>query len=166
MVEQYSQTIDVDVTKKSKLMQLAGIALVLASLGFLMVSIFFSWWFMFAFAALFTLGCIAIHLYNKVAKEFTYELNRTCLCVVAKDVVNRQKRILTLYLKDMRGFGVMSSMYDGKQDILCCNNCYNMGVYEIRFDFDGTDKRLLFAPDDYMIALLNEAIAENNKVEC
>lgn len=147
-------------------MQLTGIALVLASLGFLMISVFFSWWFMFAFAILFALGCVLIHLYNKVAKEYTYELNRSSLCIVAKDVVNRQKRIMTLYLKDIRNFSVMTCMYDGKQDILCCNNCYDMGVWEIRFYFEGADKRLLFAPDDYMIALINEAIAENNKVEC
>ncbi len=165
MVEQYSQTIDVDVTKKSKLMQLAGIALVLASLGFLMVSVFFSWWFMFAFAALFALGCGFIHIYNKVAKEYTYELNRTTLTIVAKDVVNRQKRILTLYVKDIKGFSLMTGMFDSRQDILCCSNCYDMGVFEICFDFDGSNKRLLFAPDDYMVALINETIAQNNKVE-
>lgn len=166
MVEQYCQTLDVEVESKSKQKQWIGITLVLFSLGFLMLSIFYSWWFLFAFALTFTVGCLFIYLYNKTAKEYTYEFNPTRLTIASKDVVNRQKRVLTLLVKDICEFSIMSDMVDDDQDIVCCGKTYNMGVWQISFWLDGKMRRLLFVPDEYMIALIKEAIAGNNKVEC
>lgn len=165
MVEQYSQTLDVEVESKSKQKQWIGIALVLFSLGFLMLSIFYSWWFMFAFAVVFAVGCAFIYLYNKTAKEYTYEFNPKRLTIASKDVVNRQKRVLTLLVKDICEFSIMNDMVDGK-DFVCCGKTYEAGVWQISFLLDGKMRRLLFAPDEYMVALIKEAINENNKVEC
>lgn len=165
MVEQYSQTLEVEVGQKSKQKQWIGIALVLFSLGFLMLSIFYSWWFMFGFASIFVVGCIFIYSYNKTAKEYTYEFNPTRLTIACKDVVNRQKRILTLLLKDVQEFSVMSDIADD-DDLACCNKAYDMGVWQIIFMLDGKKRRLLFAPDEYMIALINEAIKQNSGLDC
>ena len=47
MTDQYVQSIDVEVGKAAKYMQWAGIVLILASLGFILLSAFYSWWFTF-----------------------------------------------------------------------------------------------------------------------
>lgn len=159
MVEQYSQTLDVEVGQKSKQKQWIGIVLVLFSLGFLMLSIFYSWWFMFGFACIFIVGCIFIYSYNKTAKEYTYEFNPTRLTIASKDVVNRQRRILTLLIKDICDFSLMSDIVN-EGDIVCCDKTYDMGVWQICFMLDGKKRRLLFAPDEYMIALIKEAIKQ------
>lgn len=159
MVEHYSQTLDVEVARKSKQKQLIGIIFVLFSLGFLMLSIFYSWWFMFAFACIFIVGCTFIYSYNKTAKEFTYEFNPTRITIASKDVVNRQRRILTLLIADVIDFSLLSNIVDDS-DIVCCNKAYDMGVWQISFMLDGKKRRLLFAPDEYMIALINEAIKQ------
>lgn len=56
MTDQYVQSIDVEVGKAAKYMQWAGIALILASLGFILLSAFYSWWFVFGFVALMAAG--------------------------------------------------------------------------------------------------------------
>ena len=71
MTDQYVQSIDVEVGKAAKYMQWAGIALILASLGFILLSAFYSWWFTFGFVALMTAGGVLLHFYTKTAKEYT-----------------------------------------------------------------------------------------------
>ena len=96
MTDQYVQSIDVEVGKAAKYMQWAGIALILASLGFILLSAFYSWWFAFGFVALMAVGGVFLHFYNKTAKEYTYEFSRSRLRIIAKDVVNRQRVYLDL----------------------------------------------------------------------
>lgn len=164
MVEQYSQELEVEVKPQAKHKQLAGIFSVLFSMGFLVLSIFYSWWFMFGFAVIFAIGIVFIHSYNKTAREYTYELNRSSLTIVYKDVVNRQKRLLTLQLKDVESFEIMQDTYLEGSDILCCGNAYDNGVWQLVFSIDGKARRLLFAPDEYMCILLDEILKEKEKV--
>lgn len=166
MVDNYTQAVEVTVGSKAKALQWSGIFFVLFSFGFIAVSAFYSWYFMFAFAVFFAVGIVNIHFYNRVAKEFFYEFSPTRFTVVKKDVVNKQTTVLSLLLKDAISFGIMTDMFDeGKgKDMLCCDKAYDRGVYQITFGLkDGTTRKVLFAPDDYMVALLNEALVNCNK---
>lgn len=165
MVEQYVQELDVQVSAKHKRMQWAGIFLVLFSLGFLMLAIFLSWFFLIGFALIFAVGIEFIHIYNNVKKEYVYEFNPKRLTIVGKDVVNRQKRLLTLLFKDVESFEIMQDEYDEKCDLLYCQNAYDKGVWQIVFTLDGVKRRLLFAPDEYMVALIRETMQQNNKLD-
>ena len=70
MVDNYSQSVEVDVTHHAKRLQWTGIFLVLFSLGFVVTSIFYSWYFMIAFGVFFAAGIVCIHIYNQTAKEY------------------------------------------------------------------------------------------------
>ena len=165
MTDHYSQTIDVEVSQKMRQLQWAGITIILASLGCILVSAFYSWYFMFGFAALLVGGAVCIHFYNKTAKEYTYEFSPSRLKVIEKDVVNRQRVYLDLLWKDVCGFEIMNDVYDAKLDLLCASKAYESGVWQIVFKVDNEKKRLLFAPDDYLVLLIKEIAnnGENNK---
>ncbi len=156
MSDTYVQSIDVEVSKNAKSMQWAGICLVLASFGFVFLSAFYSWWFMFAFGAIFASGGVCLHFYNKTAKEYTYEFSKSRLRVVAKDVVNRQRIYLDLMWNDAQSFEIMQDTYDKKTDLLCASKAYEDGIWQIKFTADGIDRSLLFKPDEYMIALIKQ----------
>lgn len=70
MVAQYSCSVDVEVPKNKKIMQWAGIFAILFSLGFVMLSVFYSWYFMIAFAFFFAGGVVNLHFYNDVKGVF------------------------------------------------------------------------------------------------
>ena len=164
MVDNYSQSVEVDVTHHAKRLQWTGIFLVLFSLGFVVTSIFYSWYFMFGFAALLVGGAVCIHFYNKTAKEYTYEFSPSRLKVIEKDVVNRQRVYLDLLRKDVCGFEIMNDVYDEKSDLLCASKAYESGVWQIVFQVGNEKKRLLFAPDDYLVLLIKEiANSDENK---
>lgn len=69
MVAQYSCSVDVEVPKNKKIMQWAGIFAILFSLGFIMLSVFYSWYFMIAFAFFFAGGVVNLHFYNDVKRS-------------------------------------------------------------------------------------------------
>ena len=164
MTDHYSQTIDVEVSQKMRQLQWAGITMILASLGFILISAFYSWYFMFGFAALLVGGAVCIHFYNKTGKEYTYEFSPARLKVIEKDVVNRQRVYLDLLWKDVCGFEIMNDVYDEKSDLLCASKAYESGVWQIVFEVEKEKKRLLFAPDDYLVLLIKEiANSDENK---
>ena len=164
MTDHYSQTIDVEVSQKMRQLQWVGITMILASLGFILISAFYSWYFMFGFAALLVGGAVCIHFYNKTAKEYTYEFSPSRLKVIEKDVVNRQRVYLDLLWKDVCGFEIMNDVYDEKSDLLCASKAYESGVWQIVFKVENEKKRLLFTPDDYLVLLIKEiANSDENK---
>lgn len=136
--------------------------MILASLGFVLISAFYSWYFMFGFAALLASGAVCIHFYNKTAKEYTYEFSPSRLKIIEKDVVNRQRVYLDLLWKDVCNFEIMNDVYDEKSDLLCASKAYESGVWQIVFKVENEKKRLLFAPDDYLVLLIKE-IANNDE---
>lgn len=138
--------------------------MILASLGFILISAFYSWYFMFGFAALLASGAVCIHFYNKTAKEYTYEFSPSRLKIIEKDVVNRQRVYLDLLWKDVCNFEIMNDVYDEKSDLLCASKAYESGVWQIVFKVENEKKRLLFAPDDYLVLLIKE-IANNDENE-
>lgn len=186
MVDNYSQAVEIEVSHHSKRLQMTGIFLVLFSLGFVMTSIFYNWLFMIAFAVFFVAGIICIHIFNQTAKEYIYEVNPTRLIIVKKDVVNKQTVVLSLLFKDVTEFCIMNDLYNDRKvkgedvvccndgcdvidynktfDILFCNKAYDMGVYQIVFcpEDTGISQKVLFAPDEYMVALINEYIKNAN----
>lgn len=157
MTEQYSQTVEVAVSSKTKSWQWIGIASVLFSLGFLMLTIFLKWYFVFAFVVLLAIGIVYMHFYNSTAKEYTYDFSQKRLVVVKKDLMGKQRRILMLMYEDVLSFEIMDGLSDDS-DVVACNATNECGVYQIVYREGEQTHRLLFAPDDYMTALLSEVL--------
>lgn len=155
MTEQYTQTVEVSVPPRVKARQWIGIFAVLFSLGFLMLTIFLKWYFVFGFLVIFAAGAVYLHLYNTAAKEYTYDFSTQRLVITKKDLLGKQSRILCLIYEDVQSFGIMEGIADD-EDTAACNAVNEMGVYQMIYGEDGKIRRLLFEPDDYMIALLTQ----------
>ena len=124
-----------------------------------MVTIFVAWYFVFCFLAILAVGVTYIHFYNVTAKEYTYELSPTRLVIVKKDLMGRQRRVLLLLLEDVQSIGLMDALAD-ESDAVACNAVHDVGVYQALYKENDRTRRLLFAPDDYMLALLKDRVGE------
>ncbi len=159
----YSQTVEVEVTKSSKTKQYVGIGLVLLSLGFVMLAIFVDWLFMIGFGLAFTLGMVFVQVYNSVAREFVYDVSTKRLVITKKTVINRYKRVLVVLHSDVENLTIMQGLIDEASIVAC--NASDMGVCELNFKEGDNTKRLLFAPDDYMLALMKEIYADKCQID-
>jgi len=159
MTEQYSQTVEVAVTSKTKAMQWIGIAAVLFSLGFLMLTIFLKWYFVFVFIVILAIGIVYLHFYNKTAKEFIYDYSPVRLVIAKKDLMGKTSRILSLLFDDAISCEIMDGAADD-DDVMACGAVHERGIYQIVYSEGEKTRRLLFAPDDYMLALLKEALGD------
>lgn len=160
MTQQYSQTSEATVSSKTKAMQWIGIAAILFSMGFLMLAIFLKWYFAFAFVVIFIVGCVYLHFYNNSAKEYIYEFSPSRLTVAKKDLLGRTRRMVSLMLSDVEEFGLMQGVSDDT-DVICCDRTYEKGVYQIIYRDEVKTRRLLFAPDTYMTALIREVLGDS-----
>jgi len=155
LAENYSQSVDVSVPSRVKSMQWIGIFAVLISLGFLMLAIFLSPYFVIAIVLFLAIGILNIRFYNTQPKEFTYEITPARLTIAKKDLVGRQKRVLQLMLADISSFELMEGLAVD-EDFVFYDTGKSEGVYQIIFENEGKSLRLLFAPDDYMTLLIRE----------
>ncbi len=160
MCEQYNQTVEITPDNGSKTKQILSVSAILLSLGFVMLSVFVSWFFMFGFGAFFIIGMIYLQLYNSLAKEYTYSFSYERLVIAKKNVVNRQSRILCVLFEDVVSFDLMQGMCDDS-DIVACQTANEAGVRELLYREDGKIRRLIFEPDDYMVALIREKLEES-----
>lgn len=162
MTERYSQTVEMTVSSKTKAMQWIGIASILFALGFLMLTIFLKWYFVFGFLAIFAIGAVYLHIYNASAKEYIYEFSPDRLKIAKKDLMGRTRLLLTLMLDDATGCGIMEGLTEDG-DVVACASSHEAGVYQLIYKEQDKLKRLLFAPDTYMTALLKETLGEKFK---
>lgn len=164
MTQQYSQTVEVKLSSKTKSLQWIGIALILFSLGFLMLAIFLAWYFAFPFVVVLAVGAVYLHFYNTSAKEYTYEFSPISLVIAKKDLMGKQRRMLVLAFEDVQDFCIMEGLADNN-DVTVCGATNECGVYQIIYKDGDSVRRLLFAPDDYMVALIKEALNNINKAK-
>lgn len=153
---------DVAVSGKAKLSQWLGIAAILLSLGFVILSAFINWYLMFGFGAFMAIGAIEIHIYNLVAKEYIYDFSPKRLVIAKKDVVNRTRRVLSLLFEDALDFSPLEGLSEDS-DIICCGDIGEQGVCELTFSAGGEIKRLIFKPDEYMTELIANKLKETKK---
>ena len=164
MTEQYSQNIDVAVSRRAKATQYIGIAAVLLSVGFIFAAAFYNWYLMFAFAAFLAIGAIEIHVYNATPREYIYDFSPKRLVVAKKDVVNRTRRILSVLYEDVASFAPLEGLSE-ESDLVCCSSAGEEGVYELNFKAGDSMRRLVFKPDEYLTQLIKSALASANKDE-
>lgn len=162
MIDNYTQTIECEISKEARKKQLLGVGFVFLAFVCLTVAATVNWWVAIGAGIFAVSGGIFLHLFNDTAKEYTYEFSTSCIVISKKDAVNRQHRILTLYYKDVVSFGILEGLLCD-DDVVATDKCGSIGVYEINYVEDGVAKRLCLVPDDYMIALLSEAIANAQK---
>lgn len=163
MTEHYSQTVDVQVSREARVKQMLGIAFALVSLGFIMLSAFLNWLYMIGFGIALIVGLVFIQLYNLTPKSYTYDFSIERLIIAKTSVINRTTRLVSIMFCDVKRFDLMSDLLS-ERDIVASNSVNERGVYELVYRAEnGENRRVLFAPDDYMIELIREILAEKAK---
>lgn len=157
MNENYTQNVEVEVTSKARKMQWLGIICILLGVGFILLAIFLSLYWLIAVAAFIAIGAIYIHFYNDTPTEFFYSISSERIVIAKKDVVNRTRRMLSVMLKDVTQFGAMQDLLD-RSDILAAGNVNSDGVYQLVFKQGDGYGRLLFSPDEYMRVLIEQRL--------
>lgn len=160
MTDNYSQSVEVQVKSRAK--QYLGIVAIFVAVGFLMMAIFLKWYYAFPCAAFLVFGAIYLHVFNKTPKEFYYDFSPVRLVIAKKDVMNKTARILSLLFEDVKSFCVMQGLRE-ENDVVACDSTTLSGVYEIVYAEGDKERRLLFAPDEYLVCLIEEKLKSIKK---
>ncbi|MEG2540868.1 MAG: hypothetical protein RSB59_03745 [Clostridia bacterium] len=157
MTEQYIQKVEVGLPRGARKKQIGGLVVSLASLGFIALSIFLSLYFLIAFFVFFAVGMTLLQMFGNSAKEYEYDFNCTRLVVSKTNLFGKKKRIAEVAFKSAKSFKLFSEVAN-QNDILACENLQDAGMYIVEFESDNKVSKLIFAPDDYMIALITDRL--------
>ncbi len=163
MTEQYTQVVEVKTQNADKIKLILGILLCMLSLVFFVVAILKNRLFFIGFGVLLALGFVFIQLFESAPSVFIYSISPKSLVISKKNNAHNTKRVVCISLENIVRFEAFSDILDNK-DIVACESVSNSGVYSIVYkdkmkdDFGEIEKysRLLFSPDDYLLALLQE----------
>ena len=163
MTEQYTQTVEVKTSNADKAKLLAGIALLMLSLVFVILGIMKNRLYLIGFGVLFVLGMVLVQIFESSPSEFIYGISAKSLVIAKKNNAHNTKRIACIDLEKVvrieRFLDIVS-----KNDVIACENPSNLGVFAIVFldcvkeddEIKQIKKRALLSPDDYMLALFAE----------
>lgn len=155
MTENYEQTVDVPITKQAKAYKNIAIVLFFVVLATVIVAVAVYFLVVIATVVMFSLALVFMGLYNSTTKTFGYSLNNTRIVIYSKDQLGKAKRRADIMFSDIKKYGDFCGIVE-KDDLVYCGDTQAQGVKEIVFSVDGKDKKMLFAPDEYFDALLNE----------
>ncbi len=191
MTSRYNQEVEKKVTKMDKKMQIWGVVFVLLSFGFLVLSIFGNWLFLIPFLFFLATGIGCQQVYINTTTAYIYELSETHLIFAKKSIMNKTKTMAVIELEKIELLEVFSQN-SSKNDIVATPSVQKYGVMaisaecdsiltsknkkqsEINYDFavdlakyeNETKRQILFSPDTYMIALLQQKLGDKVNVEC
>ena len=170
MTEQYTQTVEVPTKNADKAKLIAGIALSMLSLIFLVLGVMNNRLFFIGFGVLLVLGFVMIQLFESAPSVYIYSVSPKSLVISKKNNAHSTKRVACISLGKVIHFEEFTDVADSK-DIVACEDLSLSGVYSVVFkdtlkdDFGEVEKskRLLFSPDDYMLALLKAEFSKQGE---
>lgn len=155
MTGNYVQKVEVALRSGARRDQILGIVLQLMGLGLIPVAVFFSYWIFFAAAAALAVGILLTQRFYSMPKEFGYAFTENKLIVSKVNIAGRGRRMLEIAYSDVSAFTVFYDIVT-ERDILVADNTPDLKA--MTFRVDGEEYRLLFAPDEYLCALLGERL--------
>lgn len=157
MTDIYVQREEVALRKGARRDQILGMVLQLAGLGLIPVAVFFSYWVFFAVAVALAGGIWLTQRFYSSPKEYEYAFTGTKLVVSRANIAGRGRRMLEIALSDVRSF---TGFYDilTERDFLAAESANMPEIKAMTFAVGDGVYRLLFAPDDYMTALISEKL--------
>jgi hypothetical protein len=160
MNDNYIQTVEISIKPKDRKKQIAGMTLCLLAMGFILLSAFYSLYFLIGLFLLLALGITLLQLFASCAKQYEYNYNTKRFIVSKTNNVNRKYRMLEIAREDISGFGLFKDIIE-ESDICVCDNPRADGVYFFKFKLKDAETRLLFTPDEYMLALITKEMGNN-----
>ena len=161
MTEQYVQTVDVDTSLRTKLLFIVGLAVLLVSLVFIIVAVLVNYWFFVGFGSLFVLGFVLVQMFESAASQYIYGVSTKRIVIYKKNNAHNGKRIANVTFDNVKRFEEFCDIVEDK-DIVACKNTSESGVYALVFndEQEKTVKRILFSPDEYLIAFIKENLSK------
>jgi len=160
MTDQYVQTVEVKTSAKMKACFIGGLLCLMSSLAFIIVAVLKNYWFFVGFGVLFVFGFILVQIFESAPSQFIYGLSQKRIVFSKRNNAHNAKRIVSVPFDKVKDFGKFCDLV-AAEDITACENAGVVGVYAMTFLNDpGKIQRVLFSPDDYMLALLNENLKE------
>ena len=165
MTEQYTQTVEVRTQNSDKAKLIVGILCMMLSLVFLIVAILKNHLFFIGFGVFVVIGFLLVQLFESAPCEFIYSVSPKNLVISKKNNAHNTKRKACISLDNIERIELFSDVVDAV-DLVCCENSSEKSVYAVvysEYDMDfevEKHKRLLFCPDEYMLALLKESFAD------
>ncbi len=162
MTDNYTQSIEVPMSKSTRLKQIICLCLFLIAITLLIISATVNWYIAIAGAVVGYLGGVYLHLFNKSPKQYIYNCSRERIVISMTDVANRTKRIASIEYQDVKRFEVFSDLADNI-DVNATSNIGNVGVYLLEYNEGIIERKLCFEPDDYMIAFIKQNLTNSRK---
>lgn len=162
MSEHYVQSVDVELRKGARTDQILGVILQLVGLGMIFVAVFWSYYAFIAVGVFVAVGIWLTQRFYSSPREFEYAYSRQGLVVSRRNIVGKSRRILEIAFKDVKAF---TKFYDiaSENDFVATANHASEDVKVIVFSVDGTERRLLFSPDEYLAMLIGDTLRKGKK---
>lgn len=157
MTDYYVQKVDIPLRKGARRDQILGIVFQLLGIGLIPVAIFYSYWVFVAVAIPILCGVWLTQRFYSTVKEYEYAFTGKRLVVSRTNIVGRGRRMLEIAFKDVKSF---TYFYDIviNGDFVATEDLHSPEVKAIVFTAGGSEYRLLFSPDEYLTALLGDAL--------
>ncbi len=165
MTDHYVQTLSIDAPKKERIKHTAGTVLKLMALGLIVVALFASYYAFIAVAVLFVLGIALCQVYNNNAKEYEYDFNTLRIVISKTNMLGKRERKLEVVFDDVTNFCPFTDIISA-DDLIFCQSAGEKGVYALTFLFEQKERRLLFQPDTYFVALIEETLTTKKDGDC
>lgn len=158
MTYSYEQSIDIELPKTARIKQIVGVLLILFGLGFVLLASLYSYYFFIPVGVFVIAGALVTWNYNKTVLKYIYSYNGERIAFSTTNVVGKTERKLEILWADVDEYGDFLDLIDPR-DFVMCANPRDYGVKTIEFHLEnGEIHRVLFAPDDYMKALIDENV--------
>lgn len=164
MVDRYIQEVETATPTKYGVMHFIGTLVELAAVGLILAAVFFSYYLFIAVGVLLVVGIALNQSYNGRPKKYQYAINSARLVVSVESQLGKRARKLELLLCDVVDSAQFADILN-RDDLDYSLDSRQAGVFAVTFKTsDGTLRRMLWSPDDYMQVLFAEFL-EQSKAE-
>ncbi|MDD4840002.1 MAG: hypothetical protein PHE93_04960 [Clostridia bacterium] len=158
----YKQILTLKIGKRQRALQIASIALQVLSLGFIVIGIMINFYYYIGFLLMYGVGILVYQLYYMTAREYEYALTENQLIFVKKDIRLHAKTILTINFSEIQSMKTFSDIVKSGE-IVVLDDVGRADAKEISYQNGREIGYVLFAPDEYMVALIEDRLIENKK---
>ena len=155
----YIQTERVDPSRNSNTLRILGYLLFGASLAFLIMAFYISYFMFIGFGVLVISGFICFVFNNRKTFSYTYAIDEEVIVISKQDMVKKQTRMVQISLKDIEEYTIFAD-YVKKDDIVAAPDIHSTRVKQIIFKIENVEKRLIFTPDMYLDSVIKKYLKD------
>lgn len=157
MIANYKQKLSMKISKKQRAIQITSIVVQVLSLGFIIVGFVVDYYYYIGFLLTYGLGVAIYQIYYSTTKEYEYVLTENQLVFYKNNIRMHAKLILGLNLSEIKSIKIFSDLVK-EGELVLVDNVSRKDAKEIEYEKDGKTNYIVFAPDEYMVALLEDRL--------